>query len=328
MIKLGTVGTSAITDKFLAGVALTGKFEHTSVYSRNEQTGKAFAEKHGAKFVFCDLEKMAKSGIEAVYIASPNVFHAEQSRVFLENGVHVICEKPITTSFKEYEKLKTLADKNGLIYMEAIIPRHTAGYAAVKNALAEIGDITVARIDYCQRSSRLDAFLSGEKINIFDMSLHAGTLMDLGVYCVYAAVDLLGMPEKITATASLLSNGADGAGSAIFSYEKFPAVLSYGKTGQSAIGSEIVGEKGTLKLGSVSQYTEVSLVKNGQEKIITASYDKAELMSGEAAKFAQYITQTHCRQDYDAASKLCGEVHRCMDMIKCSAGIVYPDLHK
>lgn len=328
MIKLGTVGTSAITDKFLSGVALTGKFEHVAIYSRNEETGRNFADKHGVKAVFCNLEEMAKCGIDAVYIASPNVFHAEQSRVFLKNGVHVICEKPITTSFKEYEELKTLADKKGLIYMEAIIPRHTAGYAAVKQALEEIGDITVARIDYCQRSSRLDAFLSGEKINIFDMSLHAGTLMDLGVYCVYATVDLLGMPENITATASFLSNGADGAGSAIFSYKNFPAVLSYGKTGQSAVGSEIVGEKGALKMGSISQYTQVSLVKNGEEKVITASPDKAELMSGEAAKFAEYITNPQSREDYNAASKLCGEVHRCMDMIKCSAGIVYPDLHK
>lgn len=324
MIKLGTVGTSAITDKFLAGVALTGRFEHTAVYSRNEQTGREFAEKHGAGASFTDLEKMAKSGIEAVYIASPNVFHARQSRVFLENGVHVICEKPITTSLAEYDELKTLADRNNLIYMEAIIPRHTAGYEAVKQAMTQIGDITVARIDYCQRSSRLDAFLRGERINIFDMSLHAGTLMDLGIYCVYAAVDLLGAPESITATASLLPNGADGAGSAIFSYKKFPAVLSYGKTGQSFIGSEIVGDRGTLKIGSVSQYTDVRLVKNGEEHIIVGSPDKAQLMSGEAVKFADYIRDPESRADYEAASELCRNVHICMDKIKHSAGLVYP----
>lgn len=324
MIKLGTVGTSTITDRFLAGVRLAGSFEHTAVYSRNEQTGRAFAERHGAGSVFTDLEEMAKSGIEAVYIASPNIFHARQSRVFLENGVHVICEKPITTSLAEYEELKALADKNGLIYMEAIIPRHTAGYAAVKQALNEIGDITVARIDYCQRSSRLDAFMRGERINIFDMSLHAGTLMDLGIYCVYAAVDLLGVPETVTATASLLSNGADGAGSAVFSYEKFPAVLSYGKTGQSAIGSEIVGESGTLKIGLVSQYTDVTLVKNGEERVVVGSPDKEELMSGEAAKFADYIRNPESRADYAAVSELCREVHCCMDKIKKSAGIKYP----
>lgn len=324
MIKLGTVGTSAITDKFLAGVALTGRFEHTAVYSRNEQTGREFAEKHGAGASFTDLEKMAKSGIEAVYIASPNVFHARQSRVFLENGVHVICEKPITTSLAEYDELKTLADRNNLIYMEAIIPRHTAGYEAVKQAMTQIGDITVARIDYCQRSSRLDAFLRGERINIFDMLLHAGTLMDLGIYCVYAAVDLLGAPQSITATASLLPNGADGAGSAIFSYKKFPAVLSYGKTGQSFIGSEIVGESGTLKIGSVSQYTDVRLVKNGEEHIIVGSPDKAQLMSGEAGKFADYIRDPESRADYEAVSQLCRNVHICMDKIKHSAGLVYP----
>lgn len=328
MIALGTVGTSNITDKFLSGVALTGRFKYTAVYSRNAKTGNAFAAKHGVKQVFTDLTEMAKSGIEAVYIASPNVFHAAQSRIFLENGVHVICEKPITVSLSEYEELKALADKNNLIYMEAIIPRHTAGYAAVKQALAEIGDIAVAKIDFCQRSSRFDAFLRGEKPNIFDMSLHAGTLMDLGIYCVYGAVDLLGEPCSVDADAVLLSNGADGAGTAVLKYESFPAVLTYCKTGQSVTGSEIVGKDGTLKIGMISQYSDVTLVKNGQERRIVDFPDKAVLMSGEAAKFAEYIENVQSRSDYMAVSELCRKVHRCMDKIKRSAGLKYPALQK
>ena len=118
MIKLGTVGTSAITESFLAAVALTGRFEHYAVYSRSLDTGNAFAKKQGAKKVFCDLAEMAGSGIDAVYIASPNVFHADQSRIFLEHGVHVICEKPIATSYADYCELKALADSKGLIYMD------------------------------------------------------------------------------------------------------------------------------------------------------------------------------------------------------------------
>ena len=48
--------------------------------------------------------------------------------------------------------------------------------------------------------------MNGEHVNIFDMSLHAGTLMDLGVYCVYAAIDLFGMPNGIKASASFLND--------------------------------------------------------------------------------------------------------------------------
>ena len=328
MIKLGTVGTSAITESFLTSVALSGKFEHYAVYSRSLETGNAFAKKQGAKKVFCDLAEMAECGIEAVYIASPNVFHADQSRIFLEHGVHVICEKPIATSYADYCKLKALADSKGLIYMEAIIPRHTEWYDTVKDAVSKIGKISMARIDYSQLTSRLPQYLRGEHINIFDMSLHAGTLMDLGVYCVYGAVDLLGEPKSITAMAQYLPNGADCSGAALFDYGDFPAVISYSKMGQAGFGSELIGMEGTLKIRMISQYTGVTLVKEGRETELVGMKTKAELMRGEAAKLAEYITCPETGADYAKASELCAAVHRCMDKIRQSAGINYPALKK
>ncbi len=325
MIRLATIGTSAICDRFLSGMMLTNEFELSAVYSRNADTGKSFAKKHGCNKYFTNLIKMAKDpDIDAVYIASPNIFHSEQSRIFLENGKHVICEKPIVTNFSDYVELKQLADDNNLIYMEAIIPRHSMGYRNVKSAIKEIGKISMARIDFCQRSSRMDAFLRGEQVNIFDMSLHAGTLMDLGVYCVYGAVDLLGVPKYISAECSLMSNGADGSGSALFKYDNFSALLTYSKIGQGAIGSEIIGENGTLKISSISQYSGVTLIKDDTETQITEFFTKAEQMRDEAQRFADYIIRfEENKDDYKDASELCSNVHKCIEQIKNNAGIVY-----
>lgn len=327
MIRLATVGTSKICDDFLSGMALTNEFKLSAVYSRNLQTGESFARKHGCERVFTDLKKMAECHeLDAVYIASPNVCHAEQSRIFLQNGKHVLCEKPIVTKLSDFIELKSLADKNNLIYMEAIIPRHIKYYSEVKEALKEIGKISLARIDFCQRSSRLDEFLKGEKVNIFDASLHAGTLMDLGIYCVYGAVDLFGMPNSVTAEKFLLSSGADGAGSAILSYDGFPAVLTYSKTGQSFLGSEIIGQNGTLKIALISQYLGVTLIKNGTETQIAPFLSKSEQMQGEAQRFADYITRfDQYKDDYILASELAFKVHKCMEMIKSNAGIQFPE---
>ncbi len=330
MIRLATIGTSGICQSFLDGVALTNKFILSAVYSRNYATGISFAEKNNCDKVFTSLTEMAEyDGIDAVYIATPNTFHTEQSRLFLEHGKHVICEKPITASASEYAELKQLADIRSLIYMEAIIPRHIAKYQAVKEALTQIGKICMARFDFCQYSSRMESFLRGEQVNIFDMSLKAGTLMDLGVYCVYAAVDFLGFPNKIQAKAHLLPNGADGSGYATFEYDDFSAILTYSKTAQGAIGSEIVGEKGSLKIKYISQYSGVTLVKDGKEQTITEFPSKAELMSGEAEKFADYIQNySQYKEDYNKASELCLNVHKCMDIIKEKAGLVYPEYKK
>ena len=327
MIELATIGTSSICDSFLKGVALTERFSLRAVYSRNYDTGIAFAQRHGCQTVFTDLEEMAKSDcIEAVYIASPNAFHYEHSRLFLENGKHVICEKPIVSKITEYRELKALADSKGLIYMDAIIPIYNKDRKALLSAVKEIGNIRMARIDFSQRSSRLDRFLKGEQVNIFDMSLKAGCFMDLGVYCVYGALDLLGEPLKVDAGSVFFENGADSSGYAIFGYSSFPAVISYSKTGQSVLGSEIIGDEGTIKIPSISQYTGVTLIKDGKEIGVTRDFNKDELMSFEAGAFADYISDfAEAREEYNKVSALTEKVIEYMDIIKIKAGIKYPE---
>lgn len=326
MIRLATVGTSAITEKFLAACRLTGRYELHTAYSRSLKNGEDFAKAQGFKHFSDDLRAVAESPeIDAVYIATPNVFHYEQSRLFLENGKNVICEKPIATDCGKYDELLSFADKKGLIYAEAIMSRHTAGRDILLDALKQIGRISLARIDYCQLSSRYEKFKKGEKLNIFDMSLAAGTLMDLGVYCVYAAVDLLGKPDSVSATAAFADNGADLSGGAVLGYKDFTAVLSYSKIGQSAVGSEIVGDKGVVKIGSVSQYADISLVKDGKETLLFGTPDRAEVMRGEAEKFADYIENKDAfLSDYKSVCELTHNVHTQMDSIKQSAKIKYP----
>lgn len=326
MLRLATVGTSGITEKFLAACRLSGRYILTTAYSRDKEKGAAFAKNQGFLNSCTNLTELAKSpDIDAVYIATPNVFHFEQSKLFLENGKHVLCEKPIVTNADEYSELLSLAEKNGLIYMEAIMSMHCKGHEILHGTIGEIGRISQARIDFCQRSSRYDSFSAGEKVNIFDMSLAAGTLMDLGVYCVYAAVDLFGNPENVTAMSGFLHNGADSCGSAVLQYNNFLATLSYSKIGQSAIGSEIVGDSGVIKVGSVSQYADISLVKDGKETLLLGLLERSEIMRGEADKFADYIENFgEFKDDYLKNCKLTQNVHFVMDLIKQKANIKYP----
>lgn len=326
MLRLATVGTSDITEKFLSACRLTERYELHTCCSRTAETGKKFAKAQGFKSFSTDLTEVAQNPqIDVVYIATPNVFHYEQSKLFLENGKNVICEKPITTDCKKYDELLALANEKALIYAEAIMSRHSAGREILLDALSQIGKISQARIDYCQLSSRYEKFKKGERVNIFDMSLAAGTLMDLGVYCVYAALDLLGKPDTVSASAAFADNGADLSGGAVLGYKDFTAVLSYSKIGQSAIGSEIVGDSGAIKIGSISQYADISLVKNGKEALLLGIPDRAEVIRGEAEKFADYIENRDAfLGDYKSVCELTHNVHTCMDLIKQSAKIEYP----
>ena len=323
MIRYATIGRGSIADQFVAAARLSGRFVLAAVYSRNEQTGREWASKHGCDRVYTDLETLSSApDIDAVYIASPNSCHVSQSEIMLCGGKHVICEKPIATSAAEYARLKKLADERGLVYMEAVIPQYVAGRRAIKEALASIGNVASARFDFAQLTSRYEALQRGEQVNIFDMSLAAGTLMDLGVYCVYAAVDLLGVPRAITAMASFLPNGADGGGTALFDYGNFTAALTYTKVGHSAIGSEITGDKGTLVIERIGLYVGAYLVQNGVKTRLFEDETKEVLMSREAVAFADFIEGNRL-DEYKNAADLALKVHTCMDAIKQAANIRY-----
>ncbi len=324
MIYLTTIGTSSIADQFLDACKETGRYHFHACYSRSAERADAFSKKHGFTKAYSRLEDMARDpDADAVYIASPNALHVSQSRLFLEHGKHVLCEKPIATSEAEYAALLELAQSRGLIYMEAIISRHAQGRQALREALSKIGTITQARIDFCQRSSRYDRFLAGEQVNAFDMRLATGTLMDLGVYCVYGALDLFGVPQEVKACAAYLPNGADIAGSAVLRYPGFLATLSYSKAGQSVCGSEIIGDRGAVRIGSISQYGDIRLVQSGTETPLAAMPTIRQSMGGEAAAFADFVAGNNL-SEYEAASRLARQVHHCMDQIKASAGIEYP----
>ena len=121
MIKYAVIGRGKIADQYIEGAKLSGRFELAAVYSREFETGEQYAKKHGVTKVYTQLNELIDDKeIDAVYIASPNICHEWQSEMLLKGGKHVICEKPIVTSAKEYQRLKNLADSLGLIYMEAI----------------------------------------------------------------------------------------------------------------------------------------------------------------------------------------------------------------
>lgn len=325
-MKYGTIGTSWITDSFIQGASLVDGMELAAVYSRNLETGKAFSKKYGNKAVFTDLEQMAKGDlIDSVYIASPNVLHYEQSRIFLESGKHVLCEKPITVTSSQIKELVDLAKHKNLVYLEAIMMFHLPARKVLQDLLRKIGNITTARFDFSRISSEYKSYLEGGLPNIFNPRLATGCLMDLGIYCIYPAIDFFGVPKKIFATAGFLNTGADGYGNSIFVYKDKQVNLSYSKVGNSQLGSEIIGDKGTILINSISKLTNMKIIwKDGSEEEIIGDIPKHILMNGEAQSFYNYVTNiTRYENEYRYASELSVRVCEVMQIIQEQSNIKF-----
>ena len=290
MIKYSVIGTSWITNSFIEGANLYKDLSLDGVYSRSFEKGGAFAKETGARRVFTDFNELLSSDTALVYVASPNVCHYEQCKALLLNGKHVICEKPVTITAREFKELCSIAEENNLVYFEAIMYMHTPLRQVLKDAVSKIGNIRSATIDFSQLSSKYQALKNGELPNIFNPEMKTGALNDLGIYCVYPVIDLFGMPERIKPVQHFLHTGADGSGSAVFEYSDKLVTITYSKVGQSRSSSQIMGDEGTVTIESISKLDGIKLYNNaGEETILNGETEKKYLMGNEAKSAIDFI---------------------------------------
>lgn len=274
-MRFGIIGTNWITDRFLNAAKHHPEFSIGAVYSRTMERGKEFAEKYGVKHVYTDLEEMYQSGnIDAVYIASPNKLHAPQSILAMENGIHVLCEKPAVTSVEEMEEVIATAKKYNTTFMEAMKSTVTPTFLNVKKNLDKIGTLRRIVFHYNQYSSRYDKLKEGIVENAFKPELGNGAHMDLGVYCIAPLLHLVGEPKSVLKNNYLLYTGAEGMGSMILNYDSFEAVLMYSKIMDSFLPSEIQGENGVIEIDRISDPKKATIrYRNGKVEDLSVEHE-------------------------------------------------------
>ncbi|HSN44687.1 MAG TPA: Gfo/Idh/MocA family oxidoreductase [Propionibacteriaceae bacterium] len=254
MIQLATIGTSTITHQFAAALKGVEGIGLGGAYSRDAQRAAEAAASLGARRPWSDFEAMlASDEVDAVYVASPNAAHVGQCRAAILAGKHVIVEKPAVLTSGEWTDLVDLAEQQGVVLMEAMRSAYDPGMALVRELIAQLGTVRRVSFEYCQRSSRYDQVLAGQRVNIFDPALGGGALNDIGVYVASALVDLFGPPDRIRGEQVLVASGADGIGAAVAHYPGFVAQLAWSKITASDRPSVIEGELGTLTIDSVAQ---------------------------------------------------------------------------
>jgi len=108
--------------------------------------------------IYPDFQAMAEGErarpdrIDAVSIVTPNHMHAPAAKAFLEAGIHVICDKPLTTTVEDAEELQRLVASTGLVF--AVTHNYT-GYPMVRQARAmveagELGALRLVQVEYAQ----------------------------------------------------------------------------------------------------------------------------------------------------------------------------------
>ena len=161
-IRLGMVGGGK--DAFIGAVhriasRLDDHFELVAgALSSTPEKSRASGEALSIPRVYDDFKAMAirearlKNGIEAVSIVTPNHVHYAVAREFLKRGIHVICDKPLTSNLPDAKKLVKAAEASGAIF---VLTHNYTGYPMVRQARqmvtnGDIGKIRVVQVEYSQ----------------------------------------------------------------------------------------------------------------------------------------------------------------------------------
>ena len=303
-IRFAIVGTNFISDRFAEAAEASECAEVVAVFSRKLDTGRHFADKYGIKRIYSDYSAMLLDcDIDAVYVASPTICHSEQAKAALMAGKHVLCEKMITTTEIELASLIDIARSRGLVLLEAMRPDFDPAYDLLRSALAKIGRIRRATLEFCQYSSRYDRFLAGEVLNAFDPKMKNSALADIGIYPLHLAVSLFGRPHSLSASAVFLDNGFEGAGIITLDYGDKLCQVIYSKITDSVNPSVIEGECGSITIDKINAPTRITLCLRGGEAVELPISSVANNMVYEIEAFSRMVSGQVSPDGYLTVSK-------------------------
>ena len=271
-IRLGMVGGG--NDAFIGGVhriasRIDGRFELVAgALSSTAEKSKASGAALGLDADRCygDFAEMAKrearlkNGVEAVAIVTPNHVHYAAAREFLKRGIHVICDKPLTSTLADAKKLVTTAEKSDAHF---ILTHNYTGYPMVRQARAMVaegllGNIRVVQAEYPQdwlttplegeglkqAEWRTDPARSGAGGCVGDIGTHAYNLAGFvtGLTLDSLAADLTSFVEgrRLDDNVHVMLRYQGGAKGMLWSSQVAPG-------NENALKLRVYGEKGGLE---------------------------------------------------------------------------------
>lgn len=191
-LRGGIIGTGTMGGIYAKLTAESGKVEIVAVFDTVFSRAESFAAKYNAK-PLGELEAMLDYGVDIVYIAVPNNFHAPLTIACLDHGVHVFCEKPLATSLEDIAKIKEVVKRSGKRLFVGHNRRFAPIYLAAKQTVSE-SDYKPTSINIIQNDGDM-----GGSVWAADFISIGGFLYDTTVHFLDMAEYLMGEISEVRA---------------------------------------------------------------------------------------------------------------------------------
>lgn len=207
-IRWGILGPGGIAAKFTEAITRHTRAQVVAVGSRSLDRAQRFADEWDVPTAHGSYRALVEDpAVEVVYVASPHSEHREHCLLAIAAGKHVLVEKAFARNAGEAEQVFAAAAAAGVFVMEAMWTRFLPHMVALREVLTrgEIGEVVGLIADHGQNMRH-----HPPTHRVLNPELSGGALLDLGVYPVSFAHDVLGRPDRIHALGSLTETGVDG----------------------------------------------------------------------------------------------------------------------
>jgi predicted dehydrogenase len=262
-IRWGIIGLGKIAHSFAHDLQLVEGNELSAVASRRLGKAELFAEKYQVKKAYGSYAEILKDDdIDIIYVATPHISHMEFSIAAMESGKHVLCEKPLAVNAQQVQKMILSSKENNVFLMEAFWSRFNPAIGEVFRLIKKgtIGEVNYVNADF---SFYTNASYSSRLMNI---ELAGGALLDIGIYPIFLAYSIFGMPEQVSATSRFHPTGVDVQTAALLKYKNGIANLMCGFKSSSDMVAKIYGTKGSIFIDSIWHMAQGFTVDINNEK--------------------------------------------------------------
>lgn len=242
----GILGCGKIARKFASDLKHVQNAELIAVGARELSTAETFAKEFPAKYRHGSYDELVKNNeVDAIYVATPHGLHHEHTLLCLRNKKAVLCEKAFAINYAQAKEMIDEATRQNVFLMEAFWTKFLPNYQLAKKLIAE------NKIGKIQSITSTFGFLPVPPVapRLYDPALGGGSLLDIGVYPIFLALDLLGRPDEIESTMIASSQGTDSQCSMTFKYKSgVLANLFSTFTSNLDTFADIAGDKGRIRL--------------------------------------------------------------------------------
>ncbi|XP_067001936.1 trans-1,2-dihydrobenzene-1,2-diol dehydrogenase [Anabrus simplex] len=246
--RWGIASVGKISHDFVTALSTLPAEEHTvvAVAARDLERAQEFAELHKISIAYSSYEELARDeNVDVVYVGTIHPYHLSISKLMLENGKPVLCEKPLTMNWKQTEELILLAREKKLFLMEAVWSRCFPAYDVLRRELeaGAVGEVLQVNVSFGSPLESIDRMRLKE--------LGGGTILDLGIYCLQFVLLVFGprLPQNMVALGHLNDEGVDTSMSCVMTFEGGKtAVLSTHSRITLPNEAIVIGTKGIARI--------------------------------------------------------------------------------